>query len=58
MKGNVRYADVGAEVEQRGWRVRVCPVEKKIRVFIFESSVSLQEDGVRGRSLRRTGNVS
>lgn len=58
MKGNVRYADLEAEVEQGGWRARVCPVEKKIRVFIVESSVSLQEDGVCGRSLRRTGNVS
>ena len=36
-----RYADLGAEAEQRGWKVRVCPVEEGCRGFIARSTVSL-----------------
>lgn len=30
----LRYADLGAEAEQRGWKVRVCPVEVGCRGFV------------------------
>ncbi|MDG2555412.1 hypothetical protein P7M41_25800, partial [Vibrio parahaemolyticus] len=51
----LRYADLGAEAEQRGWKTRICPVEVGCRGFIARSAVSLLgELGVRGQSLRKT----
>ena len=50
----LRYADLGAEAEQRGWKVRFCPVEVGCRGFVARSAVSLLgELGVRGQSLRK-----
>ena len=51
----LRYADLGAEAEQRGWKVRVRPVEVGCRGFVARSAFSLLgELGVRGQSLRKT----
>ncbi|MDF4285595.1 hypothetical protein P3436_25190, partial [Vibrio parahaemolyticus] len=37
----LRYADLRAEAEQRGWKTRICPVEVGCRGFIARSAVSL-----------------
>ena len=33
--------ELGAEAEQRGWKVRICPVEVGCRGFVAKSVVSL-----------------
>lgn len=48
----LRYADLAAEAEQRGWQVRVCPVQLGCRGFIARSTILLLgELGVCGQSL-------
>ena len=46
--------ELGAEAEQRGWKVRVCPVEVGCRGFGAKSVVSLlRELGVSGQRVRK-----
>ena len=50
----LRYAELGAEAELRGWKVRVCPVEVGCRGFVARSVVSLvRELGASGQSVRK-----
>ncbi len=37
----LRYVELGAEAEQRGWKVRICPVDVGCRGFVARSVVSL-----------------
>jgi len=46
--------EVGAEAEQRGWKVRICPVEVGCIGFVAKSVVSLLRDvGISGQSVRK-----
>ena len=50
----LRYEELGAEAEQRGWKVRICPVEVGCRGFVAKPVVSLlRELGVSGQSVRK-----
>ena len=50
----LRYVELGAEAEQRGWKVRICPVEAGCRGFVAKSVVSLlRELGVSGQRVRK-----
>ena len=50
----LRYVELGAEAEQRGWKVRICPVEVGCRGFVARSDVSLlRELGGSGQSVRK-----
>ena len=48
------YVELRAEAEQRGWKVRICPVEVGCKGFGAKSVVSLlRELGVSGQSVRK-----
>ncbi|ONI45659.1 hypothetical protein AN642_00180 [Epulopiscium sp. SCG-B10WGA-EpuloA2] len=50
----LRYVELGAEAEQRGWKVRICPVEVGCRGSVARSVVSLlRELGGSGQSVRK-----
>ncbi len=50
----LRYSDLKAEAEQRGWRASVRPVEVGCRGFITTSTLNLlKELGIHGQALRR-----
>ena len=50
----LRYVELGAEAEQRGWKVRICPVEVGCGGFVVKSVVSLlRELGASGQSGRK-----
>ena len=50
----LRYVELGAEAEQRGWKVRICPVEVGCRGFVAKSVVSsLRELSISGQSVRK-----
>ena len=47
----LKYADIAAEAEQRGWRARVLPVEVGCRGFVATSTTKLLKGmGVRGQA--------
>ncbi|MGH0150588.1 UNVERIFIED_CONTAM: hypothetical protein FKN15_057368 [Acipenser sinensis] len=49
------YAQLATEAEQRGWRVRVYPVEVGCRGFVAHSTTRFLRDvGFSGQELRRT----
>ncbi|MGH0140562.1 UNVERIFIED_CONTAM: hypothetical protein FKN15_023230 [Acipenser sinensis] len=51
----LRYAQLATEAEQRGWRVRVYPVEVGCRGFVAHSTTRFLRDvGFSGQELRRT----
>lgn len=55
----VRYVDLKAEAEQRGWRAEVHPVELGCQGFIATSTVNLlKELGIRGQALHHTIKVT
>ena len=50
----LRYANLAAEAEERGWSVRVRPVEVGCRGFVASSTTRLlKEVGIRGQAQRR-----
>ncbi|KAL1263729.1 hypothetical protein QQF64_006468 [Cirrhinus molitorella] len=50
----LRYANLAAEAEGRGWNVKVWPVEVGCRGFVARSTTRLlKEVGIRGQSQRR-----
>ena len=50
----LRYSNLAAEAEDRGWKVRVRPVEVGCRGFVASSTAKLlREVGVRGRAHRQ-----
>lgn len=50
----LRYANLAAEAEGRGWNVKVWPVEVGCRGFVASSTTRLlKEVGIRGQSQRR-----
>ncbi len=51
----LRYADLAAEAEDRGWKVNVRPVEVGCRGFVASSTTRLlKEVGIRGQVQRKT----
>ncbi|MGH0162803.1 UNVERIFIED_CONTAM: hypothetical protein FKN15_043900 [Acipenser sinensis] len=51
----LRYAQLATEAEQRGWRVRVYPVEVGCRGFVAHSTTRFLRDvGFSGQELRCT----
>ena len=51
----LRYSDLAAQAEERGWTVLVRPVEVGCRGFVANSTIRLlKEVGVRGQAQRRT----
>ncbi len=51
----LRYADLAAEAEDRGWKVNVRPVEVGCRGFVASSTTRLlKEVGIRGQAQRKT----
>ncbi|MGH0138791.1 UNVERIFIED_CONTAM: hypothetical protein FKN15_001753 [Acipenser sinensis] len=51
----LRYAQLATEAEQRGWRVRVYPVEVGCRGFVAHSTTQFLRDvGFSGQELHRT----
>ncbi len=51
----LRYADLAAEAEDRGWKVNVHPVEVGCRGFVASSTTRLlKEVGIRGQAQRKT----
>ena len=51
----LRYSDLAAEAEERGWKARVRPVEVGCRGFVASSTAKLlREVGVRGQEYRKT----
>ena len=50
----LKYADIAAEAEQRGWRARVFPVEVGCRGFVATSTTKLLKGmGVRGQAFQQ-----
>ena len=50
----LKYADIAAEAEKRGWRAQVLPVEVGCRGFVATSTTKLLKRlGVRGQAFRR-----
>ena len=49
----VRYVELGAEAEHRGWEIRICPVELGCRGFVKSVVSLLRELGVSGQSVRK-----
>ncbi|KAL7852145.1 hypothetical protein SRHO_G00179300 [Serrasalmus rhombeus] len=51
----LRYSDLAAQAEERGWTVLVCPVEVGCRGFVANSTIRLlKEVGIRGQAQRRS----
>ena len=51
---HLRYSELAASCEQRGWKTRVCPVEVGCRGFVGKSTTRLLKDmGVRGQAQRQ-----
>ncbi|KAL7834876.1 hypothetical protein SRHO_G00291340 [Serrasalmus rhombeus] len=51
----LRYSNLAAQAEERGWTVLVCPVELGCRGFVANSTIRLlKEVGIRGQAQRRT----
>ena len=51
---NLKYAELVAEVRERGWQAHTRPVEIGLRGFVAESTTTLLLDiGSQGRSLKR-----
>lgn len=50
----LRYTELAAEAEQRGWRAKICPVEVGCRGFVATSTLRLMKDlGISGQALRQ-----
>ena len=50
----LRYSNLAAEAEDRGWKARVCPVEVGCRGFVASSTAKLlREVGIRGQAHRQ-----
>ena len=50
----LKYSDIAAEAEQRGWRAQVLPVEVGCRGFVAMSTIKLLKGmGVRGQAFRQ-----
>ena len=51
---SLKYADITAEAQQRGWRTMLLPVEVGCRGFVATSRTRLLETlGVRGQAFRQ-----
>ncbi|KAL7834872.1 hypothetical protein SRHO_G00291190 [Serrasalmus rhombeus] len=51
----LRYSNLAAQAEERGWTMLVCPVELGCRGFVANSTIRLlKEVGIRGQAQRRT----
>ncbi len=51
----LRYTELAADAQQRGWKAKVYPVEVGCRGFVASSTIRLQKDlGIHGQALRQT----
>ncbi|KAJ8014448.1 hypothetical protein DPEC_G00040330 [Dallia pectoralis] len=51
----LRYTDLAADAQQRGWRAKIYPVEVGCRGFVASSTTRLLKDhGICGQALRQT----
>ena len=51
----LRYTELAAEAQQRGWKAKVYPIEVGCRGFVASSTIKLLKDlGVHGQALRQT----
>ncbi|KAJ8010190.1 hypothetical protein DPEC_G00072420 [Dallia pectoralis] len=51
----LRYTDLAADAQQRGWRAKIYPVEVGCRGFVAFSTTKLLKDlGICGQALRQT----
>ena len=51
---NLRYTEQAADAEQRGWNVKIHPVEVGCRGFVASSTIRLLKDlGIHGQAHRR-----
>ncbi len=51
----LRYIELAADAQQRGWKAKVYPVEVGCRGFVASSSIRLLKDlGIHGQALRQT----
>ena len=51
----LRYTELAAEAQQRGWEAKVYPIEVGCRGFVASSTIKLLKDlGVHGQALRQT----
>lgn len=55
---SLRYTELVADAEQRGWKAKVCPVEAVCRVFMDKSTIRLLKDlGIQRQTLCQTINA-
>lgn len=48
---SLKYAELEADVEQRGWKAKVCPVEVTCRGFVGKSVIKIIKDlGITGQA--------
>lgn len=51
----LRYTELAADAQQRGWKAKVYPVEVGCRGFVASSTIKLLKDlGIHGQALRQT----
>ena len=51
---SLKYAELAADAEQRGWKAKVCPVEVGCRGFVGKTTTRLLKDlGIRGQAQRQ-----
>ena len=51
----LRYTELAADAQQRGWKAKVYPVEVGCRGFVASSTIKLLKDlGIHGQALRHT----
>ncbi len=51
----LRYTELAADAQQRGWKAKVYPVEVGCRGFVASSTIRLLKDlGIHGQALRQT----
>ena len=50
---SLKYAELAADAEQRGWKAGVCPVEVGCRGFVDKTTTRLLRDlGIRGQAIK------
>lgn len=51
---SLKYTELAADAEQRGWKAKICPVEVGCRGFVGKSTIRLLKNlGIRGQAQRQ-----
>ena len=53
VRKSLRYAELAADAEQRGWKAKVCPVDVGCRGFVGRSTTRLLKDMGIGQAQRQ-----